>query len=415
MTGIAFAALWLFVFAVPWENVLIIEGVGTISRLIGIVAFGLVLLHVLGTTRVRRPEWFHLFALLFVAWACAGAFWATDPGRMEVKIQRLIQLLFMIWMLWELATTPKRQRALMTAYVLGAYVAAYKTFGVYYEELGSTSVRFSAPNFDPNDLGMLLALAIPMAWYLGSTLEQPLLRWVSRLYIPVGLVAIGMTASRGALLASIVGLCIIPFTLRRISRGLIFASIPLALLSVFLIVSFVPATSWQRFGTTRSEVTEGSLNERSDIWMAGLQTVQKHPLLGTGPGGFDKSVAPILGSDHAAHNAFLSVLVEEGLIGLFLYLAMLGIVFVRIWTLPLLERRFQLILFLALLVSMLPLTWEDRKPVWFILGLLVAQSASMRLVPEATSLRRTLVPRRGPAIRDLAGAGPARVDPTPRP
>jgi O-antigen ligase len=414
VTGIAFAALWLFVFAVPWENVLIIPGVGTISRLIGIVAFGLVLLHVLGTTRVRRLESFHLLALLFVLWVCAGAFWATDHGRMELKVQRFIQLLLMVWMLWELATTPKRQRALMVAYVLGAYVAAYKTFGVYYSELGTTNVRFSAPNFDPNDLGMLLALAIPMAWYLGSTLEQPLLRWVSRLYIPVGLVAIGLTASRGALLASIVGLCIIPFTLRRISKGLIIASVPLTLLSVYLIVSFVPKTSWQRFSTTRSEVTEGSLNTRRDIWMAGLQTVQRHPLQGTGPGGFDSAVSPILGSDHAAHNAFLSVLVEEGLIGLVLYLAMLGIVFLRIWTLPHLERRFQLILLMALFVAMLPLTWEDRKPVWFILGLLVAQSASMRLVREPTSTRQVFVPRRAPAIRDLAGAGPARVDPTPR-
>jgi O-antigen ligase len=414
MTGIAFAALWLFVFAVPWENVLIIPGVGTIGRLIGIVAFGLVLLHVLGTTRVRKLEAFHVIALIFVLWACAGAFWATDPGRMNLKVQRFIQLLLMIWMLWELATTPRRQRALLLAYVFGAYVAAYKTFGVYYSELGTTNVRFSAPNFDPNDLGMLLALAIPMAWYLGSTMEQPLLRWVARLYIPMGLVAIGLTASRGALLASIVGLSIIPFTLRRISKGLIIALVPLALLSVFLMVSFVPATSWQRFSTTRSEVTEGSLNERRDIWMAGLQTVQRHPLQGTGPGGFDAAVAPILGSDHAAHNAFLSVLVEEGLIGLFLYLAMVSIVFLRIRTLPHLEQRFQLILLLALLVAMLPLTWEDRKPVWFILGLLVAQSASMRVVRESLPYQQTLVPRRTPAIRDLAGAGPGRVDRTPR-
>jgi O-antigen ligase len=414
MTGIAFAALWFFVFAVPWENVLIIPGVGTISRLIGIIAFGLVLLHVVGTTRVRKLEAFHVIALIFVLWACAGAFWATDPGRMNLKVQRFIQLLLMIWMLWELATTPQRQRALLMAYVFGAYVAAYKTFGVYYSELGTTNVRFSAPNFDPNDLGMLLALAIPMAWYLGSTLEQPLLRWASRLYIPVGLVAIGLTASRGALLASIVGLCIIPFTLRRISKGLIIASIPLALLSVYLMVSFVPQSSWQRFSTTGTEVTEGSLNERRDIWMAGLQTVQRHPLQGTGPGGFDNSVAPILGSDHAAHNAFLSVLVEEGLIGLFLFLAMLGIVFVRMWTLPHLEQRFQLILIMALVVAMLPLTWEDRKPVWFILGFMVAQSASMRLVRESTSFRHAFIPRRAPAIRDLAGAGPVRVDPTPR-
>lgn len=418
MTAIAFAALWLFVFAVPWENVLMISGVGTISRLLGIIAFGAMLLHVMGTARVRKLELFHLLAIAFVLWACAGAFWAVDLGRMEVKVQRLLQLLLMVWMLWELAAEPKRQHALLLAYVLGAYVAAYKTFGVYRQEMQSDldcdicAGRFSAPNFDPNDLGMLLALGLPIAWYLGTTLRHPVLRWVSRLYIPVGLVAIGMTASRGAFLASMVGLLIIPLTLRRISKGLLFASIPIAVLSAYVLVSFVPQTSWERFSTTSSEVTEGSLNERRDIWMAGLQTVQNHPLHGAGPGGFDHSVAPLLGSDHAAHNAFLSILVEEGLIGLVLYLAMLAVVFFGGRSLPLLERRFQLVLFLVLLVAMLPLTWEDRKPVWFILGIMVAQSAAMRRLAEVRPASWFVPPRRAPAVRDLASAGAARADRT---
>jgi O-antigen ligase len=409
VTNIAFGALWLFVFAVPWENVLVIPGVGTISRLLGIVAFGIVLLHVLGTARVRRLEPFHMLALAFVAWACLGAFWAIDEGRMELKVQRFLQLILVIWMLWELAKEPKRQRALLLAYVFGAYVAVYKTFGVYYAELGTTSVRFSAPNFDPNDLGAILTLAIPMAWYLGSTLEHMLLRWISRLYLPFGLVAIGLTASRGALLASMVALLIVPFTVRRITRGMVFASIPVAIATVFFVIKFVPATSWQRFGTTGSEVTEGSLNERRDIWMAGLQTVQYHPLQGAGPGGFDKSVNPALGIDHAAHNSFISVLVEEGVIGLGLFLGMIGVVFLRIRGLPFLEWRFQLILMMVLVVAMLPLTWEDRKPVWFILGLLVAQSAAMRQLLPVSPLWSP-PPRRPAAIRDLASSAAGRAD-----
>jgi O-antigen ligase len=148
--------------------------------------------------------------------------------------------------------------------------------------------------------------------------------------------------------------------------------------------------------------------------MAGLQTVQYHPLQGAGPGGFDKSVNPVLGIDHAAHNSFISVLVEEGVIGLGLFLAMIAVVLLRIRSLPFLERRFQIVLMMVLVVAMLPLTWEDRKPVWFILGLLVAQSAAMRQLLPARPVWSP-PPRRPVAISDLASSAAARADSIKRP
>ena len=51
---------------------------------------------------------------------------------------------------------------------------------------------------------MILALAIPMAWYLGLTYRQPLLRWICRGYVPLCVVAIGLTGSRGGVIATTV-------------------------------------------------------------------------------------------------------------------------------------------------------------------------------------------------------------------
>ncbi|HVD33697.1 MAG TPA: hypothetical protein VNC19_08985, partial [Gemmatimonadales bacterium] len=68
---------------------------------------------------------------------------------------------------------------------------------------------------------------------------------------------------------------------------------------------------------------------------------------------------------------FVSVLVEEGLVGFLLYLSMLIAVFRAILRLPPLERRFGLVVFATLIVAMLPLTWEDRKVVWVILASLL--------------------------------------------
>ena len=57
--------------------------------------------------------------------------------------------------------------------------------------------------------------------------------------------------------------------------------------------------------------------------------------------------------------------------GLFLYLVMLLTVIRAVRKLPLLERRFALVLLATLFTAMLPLTWEDRKSVWLVLGALV--------------------------------------------
>jgi O-antigen ligase len=70
----------------------------------------------------------------------------------------------------------------------------------------------------------------------------------------------------------------------------------------------------------------------------------------------------------------LSVLVEQGLVGFVLYLTMIGAVFLSLLALVGLERSFGLVLLGQLLVTMLPLTWEDQKAVWVILAILLGFS-----------------------------------------
>jgi O-antigen ligase len=72
-----------------------------------------------------------------------------------------------------------------------------------------------------------------------------------------------------------------------------------------------------------------------------------------------------------AHNSFLSVLVEQGMVGFLFFSAMFIAVFLALMELPLMERRFALVLLATLCLAMLPLTWEDRKQVWFVLAAII--------------------------------------------
>src|SRR5580704_15803013 len=71
ISRLAFAFLWLLVFAIPWEDAVTIPGFGTGTRLIGITAFVLGVIAVIERGRVRHPIAGHVILILFVLWATA--------------------------------------------------------------------------------------------------------------------------------------------------------------------------------------------------------------------------------------------------------------------------------------------------------------------------------------------------------
>jgi O-antigen ligase len=391
MIAVAYGALWIFIFSVPWENVITIPGLGAISRLTGMVALGLAVLAAIVSGRFRRWQPFHIAALMFVIWS-GLAIVIFDVPVVPKKFWTYVQLFLVLWMTWELATTRKRQFGLMMSYVLGAYISAFGTIMVFRHH--ASERRFALEGFDANDLASILALAIPMAWYLSMTYRQPLVRWLCRGYIPIGIFAIGLTGSRGGMVATMMALMIVPFTMTHLTPGRLAAALAVLMLSGTVAVTYVPKTVVNRLATTSSDVETGRLGGRFKIWVAGARAFSQRPLMGYGTSGFKGAVKPYLPTvPQVAHNSYLSVLVENGIIGFSLFAWMLISVFRAIMRMPPLDRRFSLILYGTLLVVMLPLTWEATKPLWFILASLVGLSQA-RVLPEGSPQRRPLPPRR---------------------
>lgn len=367
---------WLFVFTVPWQNVVFIPGLGTFSRLLGIGAIGATLLHVLLAGRVRKLISFHWVAIAFFAWVLLSVFWALGvKSSVERNLNTYVQVLVMMWVIWEAAPTRARFVNLLQAYVLGAYVAAGSTIFNYVTGQGSIKnlQRFTASGFDPNDLGVLLALALPMAWYIASSSPSGFQRWLNRAYFVAGTVGILLTGSRSALVVAVVGLFAIPWTLRQVSRGVRVATVVVMVVTGILAVRFVPASLFQRLATTGTEISEGTMNNRLLIWKGGLAVVPQRALQGYGPGGWYPAVSRNLGNA-APHNTYLSILVEEGLVGLVIYLGMFWVILIRLLRLPTLERRVGFTLLATLMTALTPLGWELHKGGWLVLALLAGWS-----------------------------------------
>jgi O-antigen ligase len=245
---------------------------------------------------------------------------------------------------------------------------------------------------------MTLALALPMAWYLGMNHRHGLVRWICRGYVPLGILAIALTGSRGGMLTTILALLIVPLTMARLTPGRLVTAVVLLAGAAGLAVAYVPDTVVQRLSTTRAEVEDASFGNRSRIWKAGFHAFERRPMAGYGTSGFIPAITPELGSlSNVAHNTYLSVLVEQGIVGLILYLMMFVAVYRSVLRLPKLERRFALTLLATLAVAILPLTWEHRKPVWFILAALLGLSQAW--VSGAGGVVRPLnPPLTGPAL-----------------
>jgi O-antigen ligase len=418
---LAYAALWIFVFTLPWENALvIIPGVGVVTKITGGLALAAAVGVVLMSGRLRRWHGLHVAALLLLLWTGGELFLFHVGQRLPYKYTTYVQLFLVLLIIWELAPSRSRQIGLMTAYVSGAYVAALATL-LLYRSSGGQLRRFAAVGSDPNSLAMTLALAVPMAWYLGVTSRSLILRWACRGYLIVALVAVALTGSRGGMLATIVALMIIPLTMTRLSPGRLTAAISVLAVAGALAVVYVPEKIVQRLASTGTEVEDLTLGGRFSIWRAGVKAFAQRPMTGYGLGGWRTAVSPWLGPDpQVAHNAFLSVLVETGIVGLLLYSTMFVAVLLALMRLPTLERRFALVLLATLVVTMMPLSWDDQKAVWFVLAALLgfsrAASAGMPGALRSPLLRPTPVVRppmagqsREPLIR--ASRNPDR-DPT---
>jgi O-antigen ligase len=394
----AFFFLWLLIFVIPFENAVVIPGFGTLSRAVGIPAFGMALLAILESGTLRTLSIQHLIVLFFTVWAGLTYFWSFAPSATFAAIYTFAQIFTMLWLIWEFAQTSEQQILLLRAYMLGAMISSVATLENFFTTTSVYGGRYTGLNFNPGDLGFIEALAIPISLYLAVRERKKILLWLDGSATVLAFCAIILTAARGALLACVPAALMFPFLFPKVKLGrnvalLIF--IALAGIGSWL---FMPQSSWTRLSTIGSEVSSGTLNERTLIWQIGWQVFGQAPFQGVGSAAYAATVEHALGvaSDSAtdtsgvavgrlvAHNTFFSVLVEEGVIGFALFFALLLTLVLSAWKLPHIDRVFWLFLLLTWAIGASDLTWESRKPTWVIFGLLIG-AASTKFASEVRS------------------------------
>jgi putative inorganic carbon (HCO3(-)) transporter len=178
----------------------------------------------------------------------------------------------------------------------------------------------------PNVMAGALVILWPLAL---SGFTSHVLRLVAILSTLLLLATLALTRSRGAYLGAAVSLLVL-FSLRWPRAALVV--VPLVVILALAGASFV---GWDVIADelTTGDVTSG-LDGRIEIWSRAIYAIQDFPFTGLGLGTFERVVAVLYplfltpaGTVPHAHNLFLQVAVDLGLLGLIAYLALLGLTF----------------------------------------------------------------------------------------
>lgn len=373
MRRVTYGLAVVLIFMVPWEDSITLVTLGSLVRVVGLLCAGFWLITILLDGRFRKPHLFHVLTILFFLWNLVSVFWSPNTEATIQRMKTYSQIILIMLIYWEVFQEPENLKAGIQAFVFGAYVLITST--IYNFIRGNVAVeyegRFSATGVNAVDLALILMIGLPIAMHLGFTAEQnkkgSLLKIVNFTYIPLAIFAIILTGSRTSLIAIIpfgfylIGTRQIKFNHKVLIIGILFVSL-LALLP------FVPQSVTTRLGSLGASVEAKDLGGRVGLWLQSINILSKHPLLGLGSGALDSAIGS------AAHNTFISVVTETGIIGLVFFIIILAIVFIQALSIPNENSKHWVAIYLIWIIGVFSLSWEFRKLTWLFLNFIIIAS-----------------------------------------
>ena len=361
--------LVLFTFAIPWEYSLDLgEPIGNIARIAGVALLLAAVPAILLAGQIRTPGRLQWLTLILFLWLCLTCLWTIDRGATLMRLRAYFQGMMTVWIAWEFADGPDDLRDLLRAYVGGCWILALLTIANFVSPGMEGQIRFVPDGQDPNDVARFLDFGFPMAAFLAVGERS----WAGRLlamgYLPLGIMGVLLTASRGGFLAAVVALAGCAFLMLRGSARRILAGIVLLPAIAVSVGLLVPRETLRRLASIPQQIQGGDLNQRWQIWQAGWMAFVHAPLLGAGAGTFVSAAG--LAPEDTSHNTALAVAVEGGLIALILFAS---IVIACAWLVMKTRGAVRIAMATSLLVwtvSSLVATVEQTRTTWLLFALI---------------------------------------------
>lgn len=278
--------------------------------------------------RLRRPDIMPVLYYLAYAYAAVLVVAALYSPYPVLAAVRAGQAVVVVGLFAAIARYADRAALHLVAHGYLGLIAGAVVFGVVvpYERIPTQPDRFTWLYVHPVQAGEMMAVAsvIAAAYLLCRPLGWPGTRWPRWLYLVLFAICFaGLIGSntRGAMLGAVMGVTAVLWTRWQGSRKIEAAVVAAIVIVLVLLTSWSAIEDFFVRGESASRLA--SLNSRTYLWELAMQHVADNPLYGAGltatRGLFLESMG--LGG---GHNAFVNVLVEIGVVGTAVWLALLA-------------------------------------------------------------------------------------------
>ena len=285
--------------------------------------------------------------LFYFIWNALSYFYAINPVETIINLPRLgntfFAIVFCFFLIYNLPNKFYFISRLLLLFLVAELVAYYNDFANVYPKEGLRVIAIKGFAGNKNITAASIAFKLPFVLYLLHTIQKKFIRFGLVLVLFCGVLSVSLIEARAAVLSSL--LVLVSFLAFQIylivskqlttKRGLLSIGLTVLPYMLTLFVNVGITTSAKKGAITdtvaRISFTEESSNGRFDYWGDALNYVKKNPLLASGLGNW-KIASISEGKEHIsgytvpyhAHNDFIHVFTETGILGGLAYLAIFG-------------------------------------------------------------------------------------------
>lgn len=288
---------------------------------------------------VREPlgVWILFFILTGVI-SISSAKYPLESSR--VLFAGIVQPVIFYYILINNVRDRKSIKLTIYALIFSIFIASsYSLFQLFslsgFSPHGILEYRLPSVYYNPLIFAETLILTMPLLFVASISRLFPVIwRKFALLVLLISLFALMLTYSRGAAVALAASTSLLFIKEVRIRR-LAYKAIPFIVLALILQWGLISSIFMRRLPTMQylSEPSN-AITERLNGWQSSLTMISDRPLTGVGLGMFKYNYPQYMISEailqlESAHNLYLNIAVEMGILGLIFFLIILGIIIKR--------------------------------------------------------------------------------------